>query len=123
MSAVEIDYAEVSRWLAVAEARFESKVAPCDDDQKWFDRNQRRRRGWPRLYRLRPTITDDHWLFALGLAEPKEFLTIVRSHELWRVIIARDTATFGPPVDSDAYARMRLMRVPAADRLLRNDSG
>jgi hypothetical protein len=114
-----INYAQVFHWLAVNEERFQARVAPTNDDQKWFQRNKRSRDGWPRLYRVRPALMSDHWVFDLGLVKPTGFLTIIRGGEWWRAIVASGESEFGPVVDSDDYARMRLQHMPGAD--LRND--
>jgi hypothetical protein len=116
---MNVDHFQVARWIAVAEDRFQARIPPTDDDQKWFQRNKRSRNGWARLYRVRPALASDHWLFDFKLAKPEGYITIVRNYEFWRAVIAIETEKFGPIVNSDEYARMRLMRIPDID--LRSD--
>jgi hypothetical protein len=119
MGELNIDYAKVSQWLDVNAARFQARVPPTDDDQKWFHRNRKSKNGWPRLYRVRKSVASDHWIFDLGLVAPDGCITIVRNHEFWRAIVSVDADKFGPPVDTDEYCRLRLCHVPGVD--LRND--
>jgi hypothetical protein len=116
---MNVDYVQVARWLDINAARFHAHIPPTDDDAKWFQRNKRSRNGWPRLYRVRPALMSDHWLFDFKLAKPAGFITIVRNYEFWRAVMASRESEFGPVVDSDEYARLRLDHMQSAD--LRND--
>lgn len=118
---MNVDYVQVARWLDVSAQRFRASIPPTDDDAAWFKRNKRSRDGWPRTYRVRASIASDHWLFTLGLAKPEGYITIIRSGEWWRAIVAIDADKFGAIVNSDEYARLRLRQVPGVD--LRSDAG
>ena len=111
---MSVDYNQVARWLDVAAERFRAGIPPTDDDAKWFRRNRRSRNGWPRMYRVRPSVAADHWGFALGYAKPDGFITIVRRDEWWRAIMAINESEFGPVVDCDQYAGMRLQHMQEA---------
>jgi hypothetical protein len=116
---MNIDYVQVARWLDITAQRFQARIPPTNDDARWFRRNRRSWNGWARLYRVRPALASDHWLFDFKLAKPAGYITIVRNYELWRAVMASSESEFGLVVDSDEYARMRLMRIPDID--LRND--
>lgn len=113
---MSVDWAQVARWLEVAEERFRAHIPPTDSDAKWFNRNRRSKNGWGRLYRVRASVASDHWPFALGLVKPNGFITIIRRDEYWRAIVAADEARFGPVVDSDEYAGLRLQHLESEQR-------
>jgi hypothetical protein len=116
----EIDFAEYLRLEELAAARYRAGIPPTEDDRRWFERNRRANKGWPRRYRVRDSVATDAVEFMLGLADPKEFLTIVRGGEWWLALVSRDEKTFGPIVNCDGYARLRLRLVPGV--LWQNDA-
>lgn len=104
---------EIKRWREREATRYEARIPPTDSDAKWFQRNRRSRNGWPRRYRVRPAVKSDHWRFEFGYDSPASFLTIVCNYQFWRAIVAVDEATFGPMVDCDEYAQLRINRLEA----------
>jgi hypothetical protein len=101
-------WAAVDAFLDRFQERRARRIPPTDDDRLWFERNRRSRNGWPRLYRVRPTKTGDHWIFAVGGHSPQGFISIIRRDECWVAVLSADEQRFGPVVDSDEYANLRM---------------
>jgi hypothetical protein len=103
-----IVWAAVAAFLDRFQERRARRIPPTDDDRRWFERNKRSRNGWPRLYRVRPAESGDHWVFAVGGHSPQGFISIIRRDEYRVAVVGIDEQRFGPVVNSDEYATMRM---------------
>ena len=93
---------KITEWRDRAAERYQRQIPPTDEDQRWFDRHKRR------FYHVRPARSGDHYVFDLCGHSPKGFLTIIRRDQCWVAVVALAELKFGPFVDSDAYACMRM---------------
>jgi hypothetical protein len=110
--------AEIARWNEMRDARTAARIPPTDHDHKWFQKNRKSKDGWPRQFHVRPAIKSDHWAFLFGYVKPDGFITIIRNYEFRYAVVAADEANFGPMVDSDAYANMRLAHLKDGEAAL-----
>lgn len=95
-------FAKIQQWLDSHDIRYERRIPPTEDDRQWFDRHKRR------LHRVRPTISSDHWVFAIGGHSPKGYITIVRRDEYWLAVVGADENRFGPVVNDEHYTALRM---------------
>ncbi len=82
---------------------------PTESDRVWFERNRKSKNGWQRLYRVRDSASSDHWVSQIGEHSPKGFITIItRNAPIMVAVLAVNEDLFGPVINSDEYARLRL---------------
>ena len=105
-------FAKIVRFMDIVTERFERNIMPTENDRVWFERNKRTNiNGWLRLYRVRESIATDHFVFQVLGASPKGSITIIsRSPPTIAVLKAKEDV-FGPVVNSDQYATMRLQHL------------
>ena len=109
-------WAAVDAFLDRFQEQRARRIPPTDDDRRWFERNKRSRNGWPRRYCVGPARTSDHWIFSVGGHSPQGFISIIRRDEYWVAVLAADEQRFGPVVDSDEYANLRMDALIADER-------
>lgn len=100
-----LDYLRLSD---IQEARYRRGVPPTEDDCQWFQRNRKSRDGWPRRYRVRPSVVTDHPAFGAGMVEHANYITIIVRSDWSRLVIAKAEDKFGPVVNADEYAVLRI---------------
>jgi hypothetical protein len=100
-----MSWQDLAAWHDRQCERFQRRIPPTADDARWLERNARRRK--PRCYRVRPSVRTDHPVFEVAGADPAGFVTII-NRELTMCVMAAREGEFGPVIDSDEYAWMRI---------------
>ena len=112
-TASPVDFAKFERLRELAAERRKRGIPPTESDRKWFERERRQRTRAPRLYRIRPSVVDDHPAFAAFPIPPNGYLTIIVRDTLLTAVVAIASEQFGAWIDSDEYASMRLSALSA----------
>jgi hypothetical protein len=106
---MEISKAEIKQFQETQKVRYELKIMPTEHDREWFEKNTRRafRHGGRRVFHVRPAVAFDHYAFCLAGNPVDDFITIV-DRDCRKYVLGRAEGRFGPVVDSDEYAYLRI---------------
>jgi hypothetical protein len=102
---------KIAAWLETNESRFKQNIPPTEDDRRWFERHRTTPKRWARHFRVRDSIVSDHFVFEIFGASTEGFTTVIQNHRYFRFVISAAPDKFGPVVDSDTYAKMRILEL------------
>ena len=98
---------KIERLKRLAEDRKRAGVYPSESDQRFFDRCPQVN-GRPRLWHVRRAEKFDDYRFVLGIESENEYITLTHRMGFTHCVLPAAIDTFGPVVNSDAYASFRL---------------